>query len=684
MGPPARRTAPPAVRIRPPTRGNHRAPRPGDPATPADAVLGLQQAAGNAATTSWLSTVQRDGNGGPPSPFVLNGAAPTDVIGGPFPPGTLRESGGLSVTQRDAHHVEITYGDSWVRLDSSPGDVYAFSVGPPIAGPTKPTPPLGPLIDLSEPAKPELPQRLVRVSSTTSIVDQHIDETSRVAPLAVQSRIVSAAEVRDSHPDLIGGWSEVIENQEADHAQLQLEDSMIRIEAPPNADAEGEPGAGSGHPPFAYWIDPEWTGPRNDQRRVTIVAAPGVRVRTGSPAHAPLIVYGRSLSHDVVRVPHRALIPQQGSRISLDQFVGVETVDPRAAESPPVFPGLATPADAEPHSEAINIGTGLAGVSIVHPWSEARVSLRPNDPEVGAAYAWQVLAPVDGRPGEIRVVVGPGVTVSVAEPVPNRLRDHDGRPTMTPKAGEATTGEGLSEQSFEFTLIEVNDPARVPVQGSPLNIEYLLGFGSPRQPDQHAWLGTNDLPYRLATAGFDLIVGLIPIVGQLYLIGEFAYTMATGHDWWGNEVDDGGKVLMGVGAALSLIPLIGGLRALLTGGAEAAKIAETAARWGMSVEELQTVLARVGSSVAGEDAALVQRAVRALEKGGRLTEEELTSLRSILGGSVPVGWHSRVWRCPPPGIWSSRWPPAAPRSAARTTCPSCSARSGRRAGCPTT
>jgi hypothetical protein len=586
--------------------------------------LAAHETAGNAATTGWLQSLQ-----GGVWQFKLPGPTP-DVVAGPLPVGSARESHGLTVEQTDHGHAEINYGDSRVAIAAAPGDVYAFTVGPPIAGPPQPPPPMGPLLSLGEQdTKPPLPQRVVRVSATANVVDEHLDETARVAPLAVQTRIVSAAEVHDMVPEIPS--LDVIEWTDAESAQLQLEESMIRIEAPADADAEGQPGAGSGHPPFAYWIDPEWTGPHHDQHRVTIVAAPGVTVKTGLPAHAPAIVYGRSLAYDVVRVPHRALVPQQGSRISLEQFVGVDTVDPQAGEALPIFPGLTPTPGSDPHRDAVNIGTGLAGVTIVHPWSEARVSVRPTDPGVGAAYAWQVLAPMNGRPGEIRVVVGPGVTVSVAEPVPYRLRERSGLPTPTPKPGQALTGEGLAEQAFEFQLIEVADPVHVPVQGTPLNMEYLAGFGRYREPDQHAWLGTDDLPFRLATTGFDMIVGLIPIVGQLYLIGEFTYTMVTGHDWWGNEVDDGGKVLMGMGAALSLIPVIGGLRALLTGAAEATKVAEFAARWGMTVEELQTVLARVGTSVTGEDAALVQRAVSSLEKGGRLTEEEVTSLRSILG-----------------------------------------------------
>ncbi|WP_375425791.1 hypothetical protein [uncultured Friedmanniella sp.] len=557
---------------------------------------------------------------------MLSAEPGTEVLPGPFPPGTVRESGGLTVTQTDAQHVEISYGESWVRLASPVGGVYAFSVGPPIAGPPQAAPALGPLIPKPDPdTKPVLPQRLVRVTATDQIVEQHQDENARIAPLAVQSRLASAAGVAEAHPEI--GDLDILESAEADHAQLQLEETLVRVEAAP-----GKEGG------FAYWIDPEWTGAQSDERRVTVVAAPGVRVRTGAPAHAPVITYGRRLTTEVVRVPHPGLVPAQGSRIELSDFVGVETIGDRPDQGLPI--STVGPMDpAAESSDTVHIGTGRSGVTIEHPWSEARVTVAPTDPEVGAAYAWQVLPPVNGSPGEIRVVVGPGVRVDVAEPVPVRLRSSDGS-AISPKPSEAGPGDGLRDQAFELTLVEVAEVASVPAQGTPLNLEHLRGLGRTRAPDGHVWLGTSDAATRLATSLVDAAIGFIPVLGQLYTIGEFAYAASTGEDFWGNEIDDAGLVVMGFGAALSVIPLVGGIRALVTGSRELAKVAELAARWGLRAEELEALLVRVGSAAEGADATLVQKAVRALQKGGSLTEQEVDGLRRILGrvgaGSVAL------------------------------------------------
>jgi hypothetical protein len=543
-------------------------------------------------------------------------------IEGPLPEKTARESDGLIVTQHDALHAEIVYGDSRVKFNAEPGDTYAFAIGPPIR---PPQPPQTSELVLSGPdpeAKPVLPQRLIRVTSTRPIVEEEVDREARVLPLVVQTRFVPREQIDEQGTGLMGPF-EVIESEGEGYAQLQLEDSMIRIEVDPAAGAV----AGDLKRRFAYWIDPEWTGPMGNEKRVVIVASPGVSVRKGSPAHAPVIQYGRRLVDEVIRVPHPKLVPEQGTPLSLEKFTSVEVVDPEAPKIPSLV-GLSG-LDGGEHRDAIQIATGRAGVSILHPWSGARLSLRPMNAAVGAAYAWQILPPLNGLPGEIRAVVGPGVDVELQEPVPLRLRDPYGG-TPTPRHEEADTGEGLKEQTFELKLVEVADPSDVPVQGTPLNIAHLASRGRYREPDRHQWLGTNDLPFMIATTVVDIGISLIPIVGQLYAIGSFTYTMTTGRDVWGREVDEGGKVLMGVGAVLSVLPLVGGLRSVLRGSADAAAIARLASRWGVTVEELEAVLARVGANVDGADAALVQRAISAIQKGENFAEAEIPALQRVL------------------------------------------------------
>src|SRR3546814_16483021 len=65
-------------------------------------------------------------------------ASDLEVIAGPIPPGSVRDSHGLQVVQSDPQHVEITYADSRVTISAAPGDVYAISIGPPNQGPPQP------------------------------------------------------------------------------------------------------------------------------------------------------------------------------------------------------------------------------------------------------------------------------------------------------------------------------------------------------------------------------------------------------------------------------------------------------------------------------------------------------------------------------------------------------------------
>jgi hypothetical protein len=466
---------------------------------------------------------------------------------------------------------------------------------------------------------------VVRITATTGIhVNPSVDPSLTPAPLVVHVRYASAGSpVAESPLGLTPeGFGDVLETAGEHHAQLRLDDTMIRIEAPAG---EAVPeGATAGTARFAYWIDPEWTGPEGLEKRVVIVAAPGVVVRTGEPATSPLIDYGRRLVETVVRVPHPDLVPAQGTRIRAEDFVGHELVSPDAGRS------LLGRPDEGVKPEQLTVATGLAGVTVAHPWSGARLSIRPRNREVGAAYAWQVLPPEGGHPGEIRAVVEPDVEVEFFEPVPLNLRSEVGS-TPTPRPEQARAGEGLSEQGIVLNLVEVWDAAKVPRQGTRLNIQHYLAFGRYRDADRHHWLDTNDLPFELAMTAADVGVGMIPIVGDLVDIGEFFYALGTGRDRWGREVGTGDKVLMGIGALVGLIRGLGGIGSVLRRApAMLMGIADLARRLGKSPEQLEVVLVRVQGSVVGDEAALVRRAVRAAETGEAIDPEDLPRLQQVM------------------------------------------------------
>ena len=557
------------------------------------------------------------------------------LIEGPLRPGETQEADGLVVSQADAARTTITYGDSSVTIRAPAGEQYAFAVGLPAPGEEPPQPQLGPwgFVNLPDPEAPApLRQRVVRITATTGVhLDEQRDPLRSVQPLVVHPRYVSrGTAVSESGfgllPDL-----DVSESADDRHAQLHIEDTIVRIEAPeresPRGPAEQQP-----RRPFSYWLDPEWSGSDGLERRLTIAAAPGVVVKTGSPTRTPPRRYGRRLVEEVVRVPHAALLPAQGTRFAVDDLVGIEQHTPGLQLA---LPGLG--GEDEHAVERLVVATGLAGVTVVHPWTGAEVSLRPANREVGAAYAWQVLPPEDGRPGEIRAVVGPGVNVELREPLPPRLQQGPG-PYPTPRPEQAGAGEGLAGHGFELSIVEVFDAGLVPPQGTPLNINHFLARGTLRRPDVHSWIGTNDLPFELARAGLDVGVGMVPIVGDLVEIAEFTYALFTDRDRWGREVTTGDKVLMGLGAVIGLIPGVGGIGTLLRGSMRSMRLAAAARAWGKTPEQLELILLTVRRAVPEQDQALVRRALRALERGDELEAGELAAVQQIvsrLGGAVP-------------------------------------------------
>ncbi len=555
----------------------------------------------------------------------LPGAGEPHTVVGPLAAGETLEDDILSVSQLDALHAEIAYGLSEVRLSATEGEHFTFVIGPPLARPPRPEaagpviPMAGGLVDLTPAAPaPELPQRVVHVTAPReSIVDAHLDPQARVPPLAVWTQIQSSPEEAD--PELLHTL-DVIEHNEGGSTQLILDDTMVEIQAGDD-DYSHVIAGGADRPRYAYSLAPEWTGPGTLEKEVIIVASPGIAVRRGSPQDLHSIDHHRRLVPHVVRVPHPGLVPPQGTALSLDQFIGIDTVGdgPRADTGQP------------DDTQHVNIATSLSGVMLEHPWSGARVGIRPTDTAVGGAYAYEVVPPGAEGDGEIRVIVGPGVTVDLAEPVPARFKDKYGGDVPTPPKKKSHYGEGIKESGFALQLIEVDNAARVPQQGTPINVDYFLGPGHRREPDHHAWLGTDDFPTAFAVGFFKTAISLIPIVGQLFMIGDAISAAVTGEDLFGIEVDDGGKVVLGIGAVLSLIPLAGGVSSIIKGSeAAAASIASAATRFGVDAIELENTMARVGVTVSGDDAAVVQRVEKAILSGEEVSDSDAAAIKEIV------------------------------------------------------
>ncbi len=550
-------------------------------------------------------------------------------IQGPLPAGHLYEEGELRVLQEDLYKVRIDFGHSWVTIKSRPGQIYEYFVeqtrSRQPASITFDSTGLLNLFGMDE----AVPQVAVRIAATPGIqINGFQDEMEGAPQLVVHERYAGPDEISTS--PLFG---DVREFWEGDSVVLSVDKSAIKI-TPPSDRSELNP-----HFPdakFAFWIDPVWTGPQFREKKVTIVASPGVVLMEGEPGmFNPAFSYDRKIAPDLIRVPHPAMVPRQGEPINAQDFIGYQRLTPGQN---PQLPFL----QPQPTSDDLLVATSFSGITIIHPDSGAKVelSLSPTVRSIGAAYAYQVLPREGGHPGEIRIVVGPGVFISVEEPAPLSWRQRFGSETP-PTPGEHPSWfgspirgpepfEGLVDEGIEVNIVEVPYANQVPLQGTPLNMRALPG--SWRKPDAHRWIDTSDLASTVATTALDVGVGMIPIVGDLVDIGEFFWALGTDHDRWGRPLTAGDKVLMGVGAIIGLIPFLGGVGSLLRGGAKAAvKIADAARSVGKSANELELILWQLRGIVKKDDAVHVDSFLKALQNGEDLPIDEVNKLQALLG-----------------------------------------------------
>jgi hypothetical protein len=557
-------------------------------------------------------------------PLRLDLAAGWDLgaaVHGPLAPGAVVDDHGLVVTQHDVQRVTIQLGDHRIEISAPSPDVrYAFWVEP-LALPRQRT--LSTVLGggyegimLHMPGEEQRVQRVVRIAASYRVrvnTPYYFDDER--PELVAQVRWAAPEDVDPMSEMLVSPWvREVPLNGGA--VQLELDDTRIRI-SPPGSE-RGFQGGDFAAPRFAYWLDPAWSGPNRDEKIAYVVASPGVRVELAEPMYRMAISnYGRKLVPVVLRVPHPSMVPAQGAEINPSDYIGDQPV--REQESGlALFGGTTEP----PSVRAIS---GLSGgVTIAHE-SGAMVSIRPVDPNRGAAFAYQAIPDDNFSITEVRIVVGPDVFVEVIEPV-----TAEGMPEHFQKPGEGFRGAG-----FQVEIVEVDSAALVPPQGTPLNLYYYLGYGRWRKPDQHRWMDTSTALYDVQTAVLEGAIGFIPIVGDLADFAHFGYALATGRDVWGHELTAVDKIVMGIGAVIGLIPIIGdivksGMRAAAKGARIAMDLATAAARLGTTPEIAEVLVHRLTRVASGDDAAAISRVNTAFRAGSDIDPDDLDRIAGVL------------------------------------------------------
>jgi hypothetical protein len=538
-------------------------------------------------------------------------------IGGPLPPGTIREDKGLIVRQLSAQHTVIEYANSSIEFTADPGGAYSYFIDEAVEQPPKPQPFFEIVMPDDEPKRPV--QRVVRFAAN-SFEKVHVSWPSNPEggnPLLVLHTAYSSSSSLSTAP----GWTGEIEEWwfRPNSVQLRVDSSVVQITSPSDNSslrAEDYPGAR-----FAYSFAPEWEGAVGFEKRVFIVASPGVQYLEAPASYGHALDYGRKLIPVLIRVPHPGLVPRQGTPIDPGDFVGVQNV----VDTPSSILGIPQELTDVQQHRLLTVSRGLSGVTVSHPWSGSHVSFRPTDPSVGASFAWQVVPPTDESFGEIRAVVGPGTFIEFAEPVPSRFR-RGGGPVLPPLAPEWRSGEGLEEERVELKIVQVPDNQFVPLPGTPINIDYYFSLGGTfREPDAHNWLGIDETYMKVS----DFAIRLIPVVGELYSIGEFVHAIRYGESFTAQKVNSGEIVLMGVGIVVGLIPYAGaGFRA-------ASRIAKAASALGKTAEELEATVVSVSRLASQEDQAVLSRGARAIETGAEIAEEDLPKLESALSHVAP-------------------------------------------------
>jgi hypothetical protein len=357
------------------------------------------------------------------------------------------------------------------------------------------------------------------------------------------------------------------------------------------------------HKAFAYNVFPRTLHRQYDIIRV--VAAPGVKISTVGLYQAmpswqnPLV--------EIFRVQDAELVPGAGQPITPSAITGIKPV-PR------------DPTDTRlilfPHEVIVNKVED--GVDIILAKSRKAVRIRAPRGAANAKFAYTV------TPGGEKPISLPGDDG-------NRVPMHEPTIVTVTKTPAVTvtllSGTRGWVPEISTRVYDVDRLNQVPEQGTPLK-------ETGREVKPFAGEIDETLEEAIARASLDIGVGLIPIVGDLVDIAEFAYALKTDRDRWGRKVSTEEKALMGIGAVLPIVGA-GMLRGASRVGRKAiAEVAEATAR---NTDEAARIVHGI-ESLSEAELQNVRRWDDLLRRGDRIPEGELDAARAILtkiGRAVP-------------------------------------------------
>ncbi|MBZ0316719.1 MAG: hypothetical protein K8L91_09890 [Anaerolineae bacterium] len=327
---------------------------------------------------------------------------------------------------------------------------------------------------------------------------------------------------------------------------------------------------------------------------IRIVAAPGVRIVYDNFPDASFLSLELPLV-EVFRVQNVNRVPPQGQPILPDQFQG-----PVGSRQSSLGVGI----------QAVERGNGVDLVFAPDMRRGLRVMVNSRSPDDRFAYEI-AYAPSDvlHRRPILRVVKTPDVVVTL----------------LGLTHGEIT-------RDFVWEVYQVPNAAQVPAQGTTLAP---IGQRLTTLPAQTEFSPEDQL--------LQFAIGLLPVVGELVAIAEFAYGAYMGRALFGGQRLDQDQIeLLGLSAAMSVVSL----------GMSAVQGATQLARMVNRQPQELTAMARALAELGPAERQQVENMARRLQRGQPLNAEQQQQAQAILRrvenrGEQPVQTASQTTRTTP-------------------------------------
>ena len=197
-------------------------------------------------------------------------------------------------------------------------------------------------------------------------------------------------------------------------------------------------------------------------------------------------------------------------------------------------PSLSTSNRAKRENRAVYVSQHRTGVLLQQVGGKYLVDIRICDPLLPAAFFYHVVDPEESERNDFRLLVIHNWNVEVT--VKTASGQYDKVSVFAKRVGSPWGAAGRSG---------IDD---VPWMGDEVTDADLAG-NVPVRPDRSVGVeGLSDIFVEIV----DGVLGFVPLVSDIYDLGQFAWAAATGRDFWGREVDGTELLLLGAAAILPL------------------------------------------------------------------------------------------------------------------------------------